>query len=715
MPEKDDREPKSPGSRDLVLIVDDDPAIRFLVRENLEPRGFAVEEAADGAAGVSAFARLKPDIVLLDILMPGMDGFEVCARLRATPPGRNTAILVLSAMEDMESIDRAYGLGATDFATKPLNWSILPHRVRYLLRANRAMEGAQVNQARLEEAQRLAHIGSWEWDLSENGLIWSDEVYRIFGAEPQAFSPTFDEFVRFIHEQDRDAVKDAVTSALLEHKPFTLDHRIRRPDGEIRFVQERAQALYGSDDEPLRMIGTLQDVTERKQAEARVLQLAYYDELTGLPNRVFFQEQLNRVLAVAERHGNSVALILLDLDRFHRVNDTLGHVAGDQLLKQIALTLLDCLRRGDCVSHFLVSDPDPLARMGGDEFALMLADVGDPSSLSHVAARIGACLAQPFPLSRGEIVVTASLGIAIYPQDGLDADTLIKNADAALFHAKESGHGEFRYCSRAMQEIALENLILEAELREALERQEFVLHYQPQLDLRTGSVTGAEALIRWYSRERGLVMPGVFIPVAEQFGLISRVGEWVLREACRQSKAWQEAGLGPARLAVNLSGVQLRDPGFPDMVARELSTAGLDDAWIEMELTETTVMRLVDTTFVMLGALKRLGIPLAVDDFGTGYSSFSYLRRLPVDVLKIDRTFVENVGDDPDNTAIVSAIVSMAHSLNLRVVAEGVESAAQLDYLRSIQCDKAQGYYIGRPMPADRFEAILRNGLDLSW
>ncbi len=700
-------------ARDVVLVVDDDPAIRFLVRENLDHSGFVIEEAADGIAGLAAFKALKPDIVLLDILMPGMDGFAVCEQIRGLPEGRNVPVLVMTALEDTASIDRAYDLGATDFATKPLNWSILPHRVRYLLRANRAMEQALVNEARLEEAQRLAHVGSWEWDVRENRLIWSDEVYRIFGVQPRAFEANYEAFIGFVHAEDQDVVKQAVSHALVGHRHYAIDHRIQRSDGEIRFVQERADTLYDGNGEPLRRIGTVQDITERQQAEERVRLLAFYDELTGLPNRVFFLDQLSRALAAAERDGNAVALLLLDLDHFRRINDTLGHVAGDELLKQVAAVLRDCLRNSDYVARFLSGESGPLARMGGDEFAMMLPSVDDLELIGHAASLVNACLARPFHVAGRDVVVSASLGIATYPGDGLDAHTLIKHADTAMFHAKESGRSEFCFFSRDMQDAAMDHLSLEADLRQALERQEFLLHYQPQLDLRSGELAGMEVLIRWDSPKRGLVLPGRFIPIAEQFGLISRIGEWVLREACTTCRAWRAAGLKPGRLALNLSGLQLRDPGFIDMVARELAAVEFAGARVELELTETTVMRMEGSTFDALNAVKKLGIVLAVDDFGTGYSSLSYLRRLPVDVIKVDRSFVEDIGQDPDNTAIVTAIVNMARGLNLHVVAEGVETAAQLDYLRDIQCDTAQGFYIGRPMPAEQFEEVLREGIVL--
>lgn len=691
-----------------VLVVDDDPAIRFLVRENLEPHGFTVDDAADGAAGLEAFAARRPDILLLDILMPGMDGFEVCARLRELSEARSVPILVLTALEDTESIEKAYGLGATDFATKPLNWSILPHRVRYLVRANQAMERALVNEARLAEAQRLAHVGSWEWDIDADRLIWSDEVYRIFGVEPEAFSGKIEGFLRYVHEQDLTAVEDAVDAALRGTGEYAIDHRIRRPDGEICHVQERAEILFDGDQRPLRMIGTVQDITERQLAEERIRHLAFYDDLTGLPNRVFFQDQLRRALAVADREQRSVVVVLLDLDHFRRVNDALGHGAGDLLLKQIAVALRSCLRSSDYVARLLSSDEDPFARIGGDEFALMLPSVQEPGLISRAASRINACLSQGFRVAGRDLTISASLGIATYPRDGADVDTLIKNADTALFRAKEGGRGQFRFFSREMHETDMDHLALEEDLRRALQRDELVLHYQPQLDLRTDEFTGAEALIRWNSPDRGLVYPNDFIPIAEQFGLIGRIGEWVLRETCRQAAQWRASGAPPLRLAVNLSGQQLRDPQFPTAVATELSRHDLGPMSIEMELTETSIMHMVDSTFAALDALKELGIPLAVDDFGTGYSSLSYLRRLPVDVLKIDRSFVEGIGENSDSTAIVSAVTSMAHSLNLRVIAEGVETQSQLDYLRSIGCDMVQGYLTGRPMPAEQFRALLK-------
>ncbi len=443
-------------------------------------------------------------------------------------------------------------------------------------------------------------------------------------------------------------------------------------------------------------VGTVQDVSMQKQAEQRVRELADFDPLTGLPNRRLLRDRCTQLLAAAERDGTEMALVFIDLDHFKRVNDSLGHSVGDDLLCAVAQRLLGTVRK-----------VDTLARLGGDEFIIALPG-GHASAAADVASRLLDACAAPFLVAGHELTVTPSLGISLYPVDGTDFEALLRNADAAMYKAKEAGRNAFRFYSSEMNVATLKHLLMESGLRRGLGAHEFVLHYQPLVEIESGAIVGAEALIRWQNPELGLIGPDQFIHVAEDIGLIIPIGEWVLREACRQVRAWQDSGLPPLMVAVNVSPVQFRQAGFVETVAGVLAATELEARFLELELTERTVMHDAEQTLGTLRTLNRMGVELALDDFGTGYSSLAYLKRFPVGKLKIDRSFVRDLEVDSDDRAIASTILSMGHSLRLKVLAEGVETAEQYAILRDMGCELVQGYHLSRPLPADQFVAFLK-------
>jgi diguanylate cyclase (GGDEF)-like protein len=443
-------------------------------------------------------------------------------------------------------------------------------------------------------------------------------------------------------------------------------------------------------------VGTVQDVSAQKQAEQRVRELADFDPLTGLPNRRLLRDRCTQLLAGAERDGTEMALVFIDLDHFKRVNDSLGHSVGDDLLCAVAQRLSGTVRK-----------VDTLARLGGDEFIIALPG-GHASAAADVASRMLDVCAAPFLVAGHELTVTPSLGISLYPVDGTDFEALLRNADAAMYKAKEAGRNAFRFYSSEMNVATLKHLLMESGLRRGLGAHEFVLHYQPLVQIETGAIVGVEALIRWQNPELGLIGPDQFIHVAEDIGLIIPIGEWVLREACRQVRAWQDSGLPPLMVAVNVSPVQFRQAGFVEMVAGVLAATELEARFLELELTERTVMHDAEQTLGTLRTLNRMGVELALDDFGTGYSSLAYLKRFPVGKLKIDRSFVRDLEVDSDDRAIASTILSMGHSLRLKVLAEGVETAEQYAILRDMGCELVQGYHFSRPLPADQFVAFLK-------
>ena len=694
--------------KQLVLVVDDEAIMRLLARTTLEQAGFAVEEAEDGQAGLAAFERLRPDLVLLDVMMPILDGFEACEALRKLEGGEHAPVLMMTGLDDSDSINRAYQVGATDFIAKPIAWPMLGHRVRYLLRAQRALLDLKESRARLANAQRIAQLGHWEWHVTTDQVQRSDEVYRIAGRTPEELSAAHKSFLDIIHPEDRPTVDEALYAALYRQQPFNLQFRIVRLDGTIRTVHEQGEVHYDGAGNPVRMQGATQDITERKNAEDQIRQLALYDSLTGLPNRRLFKEQLSHAVARAER-SQVLVLLSLDLDRFKRINDTLGHEVGDLLLKEAANRLIKSLRQTDFVTRNDLNLANHcIARQGGDEFTLLLVDLFQAQDAAKVARRILEALSQPFNLNGNEIVMSASIGIAVYPLDGADADSLLRNADAAMHYAKGQHKNNYQYYNGKMNTSALQRMTLESNLHRALERDEFALYYQPKIDATSGLIVGAEALIRWHHPDLGLLSPMEFIPLAEESGLIIPIGEWVIRSACTQTRRWHEAGFTTMQVAVNMSSQSFEQEKLDRTIGQILDECGLDARYLELEMTESTLMREAETMVDTLRRLKATGIRLSIDDFGTGYSSLSYLKRFALDALKIDRSFVHDITASEDAAAITSAIIAMARSLKLTVIAEGVETESQAALLRSQGCQFMQGYLFSRPVPAPEFTMLLQ-------
>ena len=698
----------------LILVVDDDVVSRFMARQALEQANFRVEEASGGAAALTAFQNERPDMILLDVMMPDMDGFSVCRAIRATAAGAHIPILMITGLEDTESIERAYEVGATDFVSKPINHSALGHRVRYMLRSTRTAEELRVSRTRLSHAQRMARLGYWEWDVGSGQVWWSEEISHLLGLPLDTLTGTVDDMLANAHREDRAQVERYLASTAEGNQLGSIEYRVVRSDGSERVVQQEADSACDEGGRVVRVSFTSQDVTERRQAERQIRYLAYYDPLTGLPNRSFLREHLIRVLAQAARQRREIALLYVDLDQFKRVNDSFGHSVGDALLREAAARLSQAVRSGDCVvrgesdGHPLFdidTQADTVARFGGDEFIVVVGELRYSEDAARVSQRIIASLEQPFVVEGKELFVGASIGIALYPADGRDQESLLKNADAAMYLAKDLGRNNYQFYTESLNAKAFTRLSIEASLRRAVERDEFVLVYQPKLHLQSQRVTGAEALIRWRHPDLGLVSPADFIPIAEETGLIVAIGRWVLQEACRQVRAWQDAGLPPLCVSVNVSFRQFQYGGLVQDVRQAIEAAGIQGQWIEIELTESVLMGDIERCCDVLLELEALGVSVAIDDFGTGYSSLSYLKRLSIDVLKIDRSFVHDILSDPDNQAITTAITYMAHSLKLQVIAEGVETPEQMEFLRRLGCDEIQGYVLSRPVPADELEA----------
>jgi diguanylate cyclase (GGDEF)-like protein/PAS domain S-box-containing protein len=696
-------------ARPRVLLAEDDGATRFLVADSLAGAGFIVDAVANGRDALQRFERARPQIVLTDVMMPEMDGFALCEALRGHPDGAQLPILILTGLEDHKSIARAFATGATDFITKPINYALLGHRVHYLMRASEAMNRVASGERRLAMAQRIARLGHWDWQCGADILMLSDEVCRILGLDPRYQEVALSAFIERVPEKEREKVGRWFAELRQGTGPLSVTHKVLGVEGKPRYVRQQVEVVRATDGRPKCVYGTLQDITELRQAERRIRHLAFIDGLTGLPNRALFKDRMCQAIQQARRHGRRLALLFLDLDNFKRINDTLGHMVGDRLLQAIAQRLVVVLRQSDTVLHGSPGDPATYAsRLGGDEFTVLLPELRQSEDAAAVAERIRHAVSRPLNLAEHEIVITPSIGIAVYPHDGEGPDALLKNADGAMYAAKRSGKNTYSFFDGTLNDVALRRLKMEGLLRNAIARGELDVHYQPQLDLGTGRMCALEALARWNSPSLGSVPPAEFIPLAEDTGLIVPIGQWVLRTACAQARAWRLAGLGLDRMAVNISPLQFIQHGFTRQVGQVLTETGLPPGALELEVTESLLMSDPEGAVTALGQLKALGVQLAIDDFGTGYSSLSRLKQFPINRLKIDRSFVRDVPGNQDDVAIAMAVIAMAKSMELKVVAEGVENQEQQDFLQKRHCNEIQGYYLSRPLPADAISAFLR-------
>jgi diguanylate cyclase (GGDEF)-like protein/PAS domain S-box-containing protein len=677
-----------PGSDDhqiRILIIDDEPAIRGLLHEYLS-ESYRCVEAGSAEAALELLRAEKFDLVLSDIQMGGISGLEMVPRLLELAP--ETVVIMVSGISTIESAIEAMRVGVFDYVTKPFDFTQVGAAVRRALEHQALREANRQAEGRFRQIVEHATDIIYRTDVDGRFTLVNPVAAKIMKRPAEELVGLhYLELVRPVYRAEiekfyRSQFASKVTDTYYEFPALVGD------GGEV-WLGQNVRLLVEGD----RVVGF--------QAVARdVTRQRFYDAATGLPNRALFEDELARMLTA--RHAErTLAVMLLSPDRFKRFADTLGHAAGDRLLRSVAERLARCAGEGNL-----------LARFGDDEFALLLTQSGCAEDVIRVVRRIEEALKQPFRLDVHDLYVTASVGIAASPDDGTDAQALMKNAGAALFRAKEQGGNNHQFYAAEMNARALKRLSLESGLRKAFEREEFTLHYQPQMDIATNSITGMEALVRWQHPEMGLVPPAEFIPLAEDTGLIVPLDEWVLRAACSQNKVWQEAGLPHLRVSTNLSARMFRQPGLSAMVARVLEETGLDPDFLDLELTESSVISNAEVAIETLRALRELGVHVSIDDFGTGYSSLNYLKRFPADCLKIDQSFVRDAATEPNDAAIVRAIITLARSLDLKVIAEGVETQEQLSFLRLLGCDEVQGYLLSRPLPAEEFRRKFLDGDD---
>ena len=562
---------------------------------------------------------------------------------------------------------------------------------------------------RLDQAQAVARLGNWQRDANDAAPVWSQELYRLLGLADTRHQPTLRRFLRRLPARDRQHFAAQLRSAVERGGEVTMEHGLLSGGDEERVVTHALSAQHDSAGRLLRISGVVQDITDRREAERTMRQLALYDGLTGLANRQFFNEHLRNAVARSRRLGTAFATIFVDLDRFKRINDTLGHAVGDALLREAAGRLIGCVRETDEVT---TADPDPgtgnmVARLGGDEFIVLLRDLLVPRDAVTVAQRMIDALADPFVIEGHELIVSASLGIAMYPTDGEDSESLVKAADTAMYAAKRNGRNTFQFYSEEMNSAAYEKLNFESQLRLAINNSQLVLHYQPKVEFPSGALVGMEALVRWQHPQWGLVAPSRFIPLAEELGIIAQVGDRVLEMACAQAGAWRAAGLPAVPISVNLAGPSFLKPTLVPEIVALLQRHGMQAKQLMIEATESMLMNVTGELMKNLGALREMGIELSIDDFGTGYSSLTYLRRFPVAELKVDRSFVAEMTHNADDAAIVAAIVSLGRNMKRRVVAEGVETVGQAYALLDQGCDLMQGFLFSRPVPPEQMAELL--------
>ncbi|MGH8503690.1 MAG: GGDEF/EAL domain-containing response regulator [Gammaproteobacteria bacterium] len=697
-----------------ILLVDDQPGKLLSYEAILGELGENLIKTNSGYEALEHLLKTEVAVVLVDVHMPQMDGFELASLIRQHPRYENTAIIFISALH-LTNLDqlKGYKTGAVDYVTVPIEPQLLRARVavfvdlyrktKTLARINLDLERRVAERKRLEKALRgsaerlsiiqdRAPVGICEATLDGCLLRVNDEFCRIIGYRREELLRH--RFQDITYPDDADAQMREYRRVQAGEIPSCgIEQRFLHKDGSIIWIDlhwsvvRNGRASFG--------IGVIQDITERKRAEKDLVHLANYDALTALPNRALFMDRLHQALARALRYKQKVAVLFMDLDGFKHVNDTLGHDGGDLLLKAIAQRLVATVLRAS----------DSVARIGGDEFALMLTDIAHTDDVNRIAQEIVEVLSKPLELLGNELFITTSVGVSLYPRDGLDAHTLLKAADMAMYLAKKHGN-RYQHYSPRLGAKASRRFTLGRALRRALARHEFVLHYQPQFQLASGRIHGVEALLRWRPPDSDrLVSPMEFIPLAEESGMILPIAEWVLLTAASQMQAWHAQGLTPVRLAVNVSALQFQRKNMKKVIDLALHETGFDHSFLELELTESILQTAKAER--MLSALRRTGIKIVLDDFGTGFSSLSYLKRFPVHRLKIDRSFTRGLPKHRNNAAISTAIVAMAHSLKLEVTAEGVETVEQLNFLRSLHCDAVQGNLVGEPLPAEDIAGLL--------
>lgn len=695
-----------------VLLVDDDEVNLLLTSIALRERGFAITEAQSGERALQMLADWSPDVIVLDALMPGLDGFATCRALRELAGFESVPVLMLTGLDDDASITRAYEAGATDFFVKSTQWSLLAGRLRYLLRASRTRIELERSKSKLARAQDLARMGSFDW-WRDRGLVFSLEGLRVFGLGP-GDALTLRGALRMVPADQRAHLGALLRETVGRSTVVATDIPVTLIDGRQRIIHVEAEPEFNDHGALGGYTGIVQDVTDRRIAEDKIKHLANFDALTGLPNRRQLIWRAERAVEQAKRMNHQVGLLLIDLDRFKNVNDTLGHSAGDDLLMEVSRRLRSCVRHSDQIMDSGIEPVggrshrslEAVGRLGGDEFVALLPEVHTDQDTERVALRILEVMRDPIFVGGQECFVTASVGIAIFPRDGASVADVLRNADVAMYSAKDAGRNAASLYHPNLAGKGREKLELESALHKAIEREELVLYYQPIVDVRSGRMLGAEALMRW-RRGGTLVPPGDFIPLAEETGLIVPMSDWLIQQAASQARLWQDRLGFETSISVNLPSRLFERSDLVTQIHQAVTQHGLPHRAIKLEITENGLMKDLQNVIPALHRLNEIGVEISIDDFGTGYSSLAYLTTLPIAELKIDRSFVRDLGITVQSSAVVQAIIALARSLGIRVIAEGVETLRQMEVLHRLGCSTMQGFLFSKALPPQELEDWL--------
>jgi diguanylate cyclase (GGDEF)-like protein/PAS domain S-box-containing protein len=688
-----------------LLLIDKNPAHAEAFREalpNAKDGPFHIEWVQSFSQGVERLREKTIWAIFANLSLPDSQGLDTIDKLLQAAPG--VPILVMGGVEDEDLSTEALQHGAKDYLLEGhIDTYSFGRAIRNMAERRTAEEVLFIEKERASVTLNSIGDAVLSTDILGNVTYLNVVAEKMTGWTcAEALGRPLGEVFHIIDGATREPSPNPMALAVETDRTvgLTANCILIRRDGSESFIEDSAAPIHDRSGSITGAVIVFHDVSMSKTITEEMAHLATHDGLTNLPNRMLLTDRANQAIVRARRNGTRVAVMYLDLDGFKHINDSLGHTVGDKMLRSVATCLVCCVRSSDTVS-----------RQGGDEFVVLLSEISHAADASITARKILTALTSSHACNDANLHITLSIGLSTYPEDGEDAETLIKNADAAMYLAKQEGRNNYRFYTKEMNVRAIERQIIEADLRLALERHEFVLHYQPKISLETGEITGVEALIRWVHPDRGLIPPAQFIPIAEESGLILPIGRWVLREACRQVKDWMDAGLHIASVSVNVSSLEFRSGDFIEGVRAILKETRLDPSCLELELTETVLMRRAESTSSVLRTLKSIGVRLALDDFGTGYSSLSYLKKFPIDSLKIDQSFVRDITADTDDAAIVNAVITMAKSLKKCVIAEGVETEDQMTFLQAYGCDEAQGFYFSRPVAAEQIAKLLETGI----
>lgn len=674
-----------------ILIVDDDPNFRDLTGAALRSAGFIVEEVGSGKEAIRQVNRQLPDLILLDANMPELDGFVTCRQLKRDPALTDIPIIVVTGLDDVDSINSAFEAGASDFIPKPINYSVLIQRINFGLRTGQVTAELRNSKLQLSAAQRIARLGYWTWDTQRDIFTISEQLAELVGIDLTTFGGSLVDFINLIHPKDREFVRDVINAAGHSKAIQHIEYRINGMAAEIIEVQQEIEALTTKNQ--LFVTGIVQDISHKKQAEKQIHRLAYFDHLTGLANRSYYQERMENIIKSAQQRKSQFAFLFIDMDGFKNINDTYGHHIGDMFLQEIAQRL-----------KLVAREIDFIVRMGGDEFCIILNNITEEATVAEIAKRCLQKLEQPLILDNQQIKPKASIGISLFPKDGNTEEEILKAADTAMYMAKQTGKHRFIFYSVHMANQVKQRQQKENMLREASAKEQFVLVYQPQVSLETGKIVGVEALARWQHPEKGIISPSDFINLAEQLGLITQLGHWAIKTACEQIAEWQKADLPYIQVGVNISPTYLQDPSLIDSIQSILQYTNVPAECLQLEITENGLQNV--SRIEIFNQLRALGVKIAIDDFGSGFSSLASLKQLPLDSLKIDKMFIEDLLINPHTPLLLGTIIGLANALNFTLVAEGVENKEQAKIMMGLGCRVMQGYLFSRPVPGKDIPAL---------